>query len=439
MKALLALAALTALAPVGASRPLAAHQEAFGRLLLPTDGVVIRYRLDTPNVKKSAGTLLVRKDNGKRFVRVPLAAKGPLLSARVPARLLRGRRLFYYAVIRDPKTGRSVTLPKESAWILRKTVVVDLGRNSYGHTRAPEAVVARARADEVAWDISEEFQLGPQVFFVRRDGSVWLQDSYGNRLLGWDPGKPDAVARSLTLPGYAAQGDLAAGPGGSLYTTAPGDSHYAPALFRLSSTGQILWKSDLPRQLSFSAQLALRAGADGTLYCAVGWESFGRPVGEQGWMPVATPGGQAIPVSQQRRRTIWGAEPLAGGLRLVSENFSPDGERVRDGRVALIDPRGRVLRSWRIVGRGLYGLVTPPFFTPELVGGDPVVVADVGKGIRVVLRLGRSGATRFPVTNAVFGEGSYYADLRIGPDGKLYQLATSPSAGVDIRRYSLKP
>ena len=30
-------------------------------------------------------------------------------------------------------------------------------------------------------------------------------------------------------------------------------------------------------------------------------------------------------------------------------------------------------------------------------------------------------------------------DLSIGPDGKLYQMGTSPTIGVAIRRYSLGP
>jgi hypothetical protein len=450
MKTLLTTAALATLAFAGApsaatsAKPLAAHQDiALGRLLLPSDRVGIRYRIDTPGVKAPTGTLYVRNDLRRRFQRVALTGKAPVLTGRVPARLLRGHKLFYYAVIREPKSGRSVRLPNEFAWILHKPVVVDLGANKYGGSRAPEAVVARAAAGEVGWDITESFHLGPQTFQIAGDGSVWLQDSFKNRLLGWDAGKPGAFARAVPLPGYAAQGDVAVGPGGTLYATAPGDGRdYASVLFRFSTTGQVLWSGALPDELSFpvpSAQMALRVGPDGTLYSAVGGGIFDRPGGEQGWMPVATPDGQAIPVSQQRRHTVWGAEPLAGGLRLVSQNFSPDGERVRDARVALVGPRGRVLRSWRIAGRGLYGLVTPPFFTPELVGGQPVVLADVGDWTRVALRLGPHGSTvRFPLRYAMYGEG-YYGDLKLGPDGKLYQLATSPSTGVEIRRYSLEP
>ena len=52
--------------------------------------------------------------------------------------------------------------------------------------------------------------------------------------------------------------------------------------------------------------------------------------------------------------------------------------------------------------------------------------------------LGPDGTrSRFSLPDAVYG-GDFYADLRLGPDGRLYQLATSPSRGVVIRRYSLR-
>ena len=54
-----------------------------------------------------------------------------------------------------------------------------------------------------------------------------------------------------------------------------------------------------------------------------------------------------------------------------------------------------------------------------------------------MLRLGPSGArARFSLRHAVFGE-NLFADLRVGPDGKLYQLGSSPTTGVTISRYSL--
>jgi hypothetical protein len=37
----------------------------------------------------------------------------------------------------------------------------------------------------------------------------------------------------------------------------------------------------------------------------------------------------------------------------------------------------------------------------------------------------------------VVGEDNLYPDLRVGPDGELYRLSTSQTAGVTISRYSL--
>jgi hypothetical protein len=86
------------------------------------------------------------------------------------------------------------------------------------------------------------------------------------------------------------------------------------------------------------------------------------------------------------------------------------------------------------------------YTTPELVGRDLVVVLDATaqprgefKWEHVVLRLGPTGAReRFSLARGVWGDG-LLADLRVGPDGRLYQLATSPTTGVVISRYSLGP
>jgi hypothetical protein len=453
----------TAGAPSAATQaaPLSVHQEPeVVRLIVPGDRIVLDYKLES-RVKSPAGSLYVRNDLQRRFRRVALRLKGnPMkggarLSAIVPASALRGHRLLYYAVVRDPKSGRSVTLPARGARgprstrILQRPIVVRLGTHRFGQTRAPDAVVARARADEVGWDIGEDHPpVGPQTFQIAADGSVWLQDSINNRLLVWNPGQPDAFARSVPLHGYGGSGDFTFGPAGTIYSSAPGDGHYASAIFRLGAAGEVLSKIVLPKELSFpipTAQLALRVGPGGTLYCFVpafvgGLARFS--VGE-GWMPVATPAGKALSVSQQRRGTLWGYQPLAGGLRLVSGLYVPPHSEkgALDVRYALIDRRGRVVRAWRILSRTEIFPGGPPFFTPELVGGDPVVRFDVVAGAsveRIVLRLGPHGArTRFSVPRAVWGD-ELYADLRIGSGGKLYQLATSPTTGVTISRYALR-
>ena len=114
----------------------------------------------------------------------------------------------------------------------------------------------------------------------------------------------------------------------------------------------------------------------------------------------------------------------------------------REVRFALIDRAGRLVRAWRVVSRT--AINRSGYYTAELVGGDPVVVLDATAGRDrdfkweyEVLRLGPSGAkTRFSLRHAVFGD-NLFADLRVGPDGKLYQLGSSPTTGVTISRYSL--
>jgi hypothetical protein len=210
----------------------------------------------------------------------------------------------------------------------------------------------------------------------------------------------------------------------------------------------VLWSARLPAALKDAGELALRVGPDGTIYCEVGGEqtqALGGPAGDWGWLPVATATGKAFPVAYELRHTVWGYQPLAGGRRLVSSVYTPAGSQQgpKDVRYALIGRSGRVLRAWRILSRTQIFPGGGPFFTPELVGGDPVVDLDVAKPgtlEHVVLRLGRHGfKVRFSLPYSIFGEGTSYADLRIGPDGKLYRLSTSPTNGVTISRYSLQP
>jgi hypothetical protein len=47
-----------------------------------------------------------------------------------------------------------------------------------------------------------------------------------------------------------------------------------------------------------------------------------------------------------------------------------------------------------------------------------------------------SARARFSLSRSKWGD-QFSADLRVGPDGRLYQLASSPATGVLISRYSL--
>jgi hypothetical protein len=318
MNKALALAALIcAIASIGTgslsaaskAQKFAPHQEprGIGNLVARGDRVTLVY---DAGLKTATGAVFVRNDLRRRFVRLPLAAeRGPASTfrARVPARLIRGHRLLYYAVLRDRKSHRRARVPavgQSSAWILEGAVTVDLGTHRFGQTRSPDQVVARARADQVGWQLPPPGQgpsFGPQSFAVGSDHSIWLHDSLDDRMLVWNAGDPDTIARSVPLPARTADNDVALGPEGSLYVTR-GEGHgldYHMVLDRLSSSGQNMWTARLfgdffgdAQSFVIGANSSLRTGPDGTLHVLAGM--FGLPGGEFGWMPIATPDGQAI-------------------------------------------------------------------------------------------------------------------------------------------------
>jgi len=412
-------------------------------LLAPGDRPEVGY--DARSIPSATGVLYVRNDLQPNFTAIPLTLRkaarwrlqlepndaARLLRATVPARLVRGSRLFYYAVIRDGR-GRSVQLPSvgaaapRSAWILSRAKTVALGVHRFGHPSAPEAVVAKAAAGNVSFPTGEPC-CGPSSFDVDRDGSIWLLDGGNQRLLVWRAAHPDSP-RALRLPIPTA--DFALGAAGEIYVA--GHCRRACVL-RLIGSGTETWQEALP-DAGFPTQL--RVGPDGTLYLTRVSESSGLPWRGRSWTPLATPAGKPLPVVQQRRRTLWGYQPAGGGLRLVTA-FVPYNEE----RVALVDSAGRVARAWRITSRTKISPVLSS--TPGFVAGDPVITHEAqrgaGKSFRreyVVLRLAATGArAHLSLREAAWGE--IVTDLRVGPDGKLYQLASSPQTGVSVSRFAL--
>jgi hypothetical protein len=436
-----------------AQTPLSAHQEprGIGNLIVPGDAVHIVYSMDTKGVAP-AGSLYVRNDTTSQFERLVLKRTGGQLQSGLPARLLQGHRLFYYAVIRDVRSGRSVTVPTggarapSSAWILAGARLVNLGVHHFGRVRAPDAVVARVKPSDVAWQ-TEGDTFGPQTFLVGPDGTIYLDDSLNDRLLVFRKGTPDAVAQTIPLPARSADSDVALGRNGTIYVKGGigRGLDFKNVLYRLAPDGSVRWRSilagDIRNSGSFviGANSPLRTGADGTIYCLAGMP--GRPGGELGWMPVATPGGRPLTVAQQLRRTSWPGQPVSHGLRLVTEVYTARANAApREVRVALVDRAGHVVKAWRVVSRTDINF---GYATPEVVGGDPLLVLDVTAGTGtafkweyLVLRLGPSGVrTQFSLRHSAFGD-NILADVRVASDGSVYQLGSSPTNGVTISRYA---
>lgn len=416
--------------------------------------------VETPS---AIGTLYVRNDLQRDFTAVPLKIRKSLqrlcsdpnhvkLRALVPDRLLRGQRLFYYAVISNQRLGRSVTVPAggarapESAWIITKAFRVDLGAHVFGNPQEPGAVAAKAGPTEVGF-ARDGLLFGPKSFGRARDGSFWLWDTINSRVLTWAPGRANVVARTVRLPFSA--GDVTAGPAGSVYLLrdGPPGSPFG-RLTRLSAGGRTLWTSRTTRRPP-----GLATGPGGTLY----WtgppsedskEQMARTCwGNNPWVPVATAAGRPLPPAAQRQRTL-PAQPLPRGSRLVRVSAGYDrSDAPHEVRVALIDRAGRVVRAWRV--RSRTAIAMPWNATPALVGGDPVIVLEAFTGTPaprseyLVLRLGPRGGirTRFALPKndpprSAYGDG-VITDIRVEADGKLYQLGSAPGFGAAVYRFSL--
>ncbi len=431
------------------------HQEprGIGNLVVRGDRVQLVY---DAGVKGATGSVFVRNDRRHAFVRLVLhAERGPssTYQARVPARLIRGHRLFYYAVLRDRRKRHSARVPASgttSALVLEHSKIVDLGTHRFGETRAPDQVVARAKADQVGWQIPPPGpKAGPQSFLVGSDHSIWLHDSFNDRMLVWNAGDPNTIVRSVPLPDRTADNDVAFGPNGSLYVT-HGVGHglnYHVVLKRLSATGRVLWTARLAgdffgdsQSFMIGTNSALRPGPDGTLHVLAGM--FGRPGGQFGWMPVATPRGRAIPMRKQVRGTDWPYQPMRLGQRMVTEVYAPktDGP-VQEVRVAIVNRHGNVVRAWRVISRTPINLHD----TPRILRGAPTLVLDLLEGQDTssrweyeVVRLVPNGeSAMFSVPHMTYGD-NILPDVRLSstPDGGVYQLSSDPSFGVQILRYA---
>jgi hypothetical protein len=317
---------------------------------------------------------------------------------------------------------------------LVKPIVVQLGIHRFDRTSTGKAV-ALATPDQVGWQLpnGDVGGFGPQTFLVGRDHSIWIDDGLNSRLLVYRAGSPKTVARVVPLKFATADSEVALGPNGSIYTTrtlGKGSDHtYRLALDRQTPAGKLIWESRLP---SVGQEFcgALRAGPGGTLYCVGPRET---------WIPVATPAGRPTSATQRR---MTGRQPVVGGLRLVSHIFAPVGAS-RSVSFTLLDRRGSIVRSWRIFSRSPITEAR----ALDSVGPDPVVVLDIQKlksqpvqhvlWDYVVLRLGPRGAEPISLRHAVYGD-NLLPDLRVGPDGALYQLGSSPTSGVVITRYALR-
>jgi hypothetical protein len=398
------------------------------------------------------GSVFVRNSQQRTYTRLPLTPAtycpgdpadaaamrrdkvcGEALVGHVPGTLVTGSKLFYYAVLRDPASGRSTTVPAGGArdpqrvWILDRFQPVRLGAQSFGHVSTPNAVVARTGPAGVGLTCCADPPGGdgPSSFDVARDGSIWVLDRLKHRLLVWRAGSASQPERVVSLPGNIFVNDFALGRDGTIYARS------ADHLYALTSSGHVRWTAPKTAGIALSQ---LQLGPDGRLYavqaCGLSCAPFG---GHLSWVPLTTPAGRPLTAADRSRGTS-PFEPLPGGLRLVTQLS------YTRARFALIDHTDRIVRAWSVTSRTrMSGLAA----APTLVAGELVLPLEISARQhwqKLVVRIARDGRVQTRLTLAdrpLLGEVNLFAPLRISSDGNLFQLRTSLQAGASVARYSL--
>jgi hypothetical protein len=271
------------------------------------------------------------------------------------------------------------------------------------------------------------------LFDLGQDRSIWVLDVLNHRLLEWKSGRPAQPTRTLRLPKLDIR-DFAIERGGTIYLYAvyaeppAGDS--GANLWALTQSGQVRWR------VHAETGTALRLGPHGALY-SIG-ASKRHPAA---WTPLTTPAGRPLSLAAQRRGTTL-FQPLAGGMHLLVSQVG-----VHEAHFALVDRSKKIVRAWRVRSKTPLALAQRTL-TPALVDGDMVVQVDVSRQLKsksvwehVVMRLSPTGTRdRFSLdANAVWGDDGAepITALRVGSDGRLYQLRTNPKTGLKIASYSL--
>jgi hypothetical protein len=319
-------------------------------------------------------------------------------------------------------TGLVVSVGGAPAAAADTRIAVDLGVHQFGHPSTAEAVVVRAGPDQVGFSQNPgEDIFGPWSFQVMPDGTVWMLDEVNNRLLAWAPGHRDQPTASVPV-GPPGVWDFVVAPDGNIFylTTLGG-----PALHAITAKGQVRWTAPV------AGAGQLRIGPNGAVYLV--------DPAEGAWIPVTTVDGRALPIADQTRLTKR-HQPLPGGGSLAVTWTIGDRHHLD---IALLDAAGRTTRAWRITSATeIEGAGSS---VPALVDGDPVIfvgvyvfgTADTPTRVeRLALRLTATGA-RPPVVLARHTYGDTTTDLRVGPDGKLYQLTTDPDTGATLTRFAL--
>lgn len=354
---------------------------------------------------------------------------------RVPARFLTGSVLEDYVVLRDSEGGHPVTIPPAGArapfrsWILDNPVTIALGAHRFGNLRKPQSIVARAPAGSGPGQVGfytprpGEVGFGPSSFDVARDGTVWVADRVNRRLLAYAPGEARHPQRTITMPQEPLE--LVIAPRGTIYVLAGAAFHsWDPrTVYAFSPDGARLWAVPVAGEL-FNSNMRVDRG--------IPW------IHDQlrGWIPVTNRAGTPLTTAQQIRRTV-PYQPIAPGLQLPDTGTYP-----HEDTIGLATSTGTLRHAWRLTSRTAF----QPIWEQAMAGGDVVEMAGVAKQTSsgylqefLVVRFSPAGhiVDQFSLDARQSYQWGEFTRMRVGPDGLLYYLQTSPKWGMRVARYHL--
>jgi hypothetical protein len=251
----------------------------------------------------------------------------------------------------------------------------------------------------------EAATLGPSSFAVGPDGTIEVADVFHQRIVEFRGGRLIASLRLAMSP----QTDIAVGQDGQTFVA----SDYATGERRTRYT-VLDAGGDLEAFRTVPGGILAQIGTDGT-------SGYARTLPLDAWTPFPTDAGSAA---------VDTGLPLPTGGQLLR---SVVGNSVRLGIASGNGVNGAVeLRSSLPLG-------DLAFAAPDGAGGYVAVVralTPAGDAYEV-LRVARdAGVTAFAVPSHQFAEPLPQAQFRLGSDGSLYQMTTSPD-GVRIVRYGM--
>jgi hypothetical protein len=322
----------------------------------------------------------------------------------------RSGRVDFYLSARDA-AGRVTSLGSASAplsfYVVRDLPRVKVPAAPFGDVRRGSSVLSLpwgsgAKRAGLQPGI-EATTLGPSSFDVDAAGRIYLADSMQDRVAVFRGG----VLERQTAIALSARADIAVGEAGDV---AVADRERAALTVRtIGSSGGVSGTGSV-------------GAASGWQVRSIGGQAFVNSLPMDAWIPVGSASGrpvQGMPASPGVRVLRLGTETSVRIATIRSETVLSAMEitsSVRFGEVALADADGAgglvvVVHVWRV---------------------DPTA-ADQYQVIHI--RNGHVVQT-FAVASTKFAETPPLSRFRLGPDGAVYHLATTPS-GVSIDRYSM--